>query len=43
MSDLLANLTLALVIVHVLGVIAASYIHSENLVAAMITGRKLAE
>lgn len=36
----LANATLALVVVHVLAVIVSSWLHRENLVRAMIDGRK---
>lgn len=41
--EVAANAMLAVVIVHVLGVLASSWIHRENLVKAMITGRKPGE
>lgn len=43
MHEAFAGIMLGMVIVHVVGVTATSFLHGENLLWAMITGRKSAE
>ena len=42
MHEAMAGIMLGMVIVHVIGVTATSLLHWENLIGAMITGRKIA-
>lgn len=43
LHELLGNATLAVVAIHVLGVIVSSRLHRENLARSMVTGHKLGE
>jgi len=38
--EFFANLSLALVVIHVIGVVYSSYVYRENLIKSMITGKK---
>jgi cytochrome b len=41
--EVLANIMLAIVVVHIVAVVGGSFLHKENLVKAMITGKKTAQ
>jgi len=41
--EVLANIMLAVVVIHIVAVVGGSFLHKENLVKAMITGKKTAQ
>lgn len=41
--EVLANVMLTIVVIHIVAVVGASFLHKENLVKAMITGKKSAQ
>ena len=41
--EVLANIMLAVVVIHIVAVMGGSFLHKENLVKAMITGKKTAQ
>ena len=40
--EVLANIMMVIVVIHIVAVVGASFLHKENLVKAMITGKKTA-
>ena len=38
--EIFVNLTLAFIIIHIIGVLVSSWLHNENLIKAMFTGKK---
>jgi cytochrome b len=43
LHELSSNFMLLIVIIHILGVVVSSWLHRENLIRAMVTGKKIAE
>jgi cytochrome b len=43
LHEIFANLMLAIIGIHVVGVVVSSWVHQENLIGAMISGRKIGQ